>query len=71
MMVAFGLEPGYWPSFTFVCFYISLPFAFFVYWLTQYENDLQNASVPLLLIIALLTFLMLLFGKPLGFEQQE
>jgi hypothetical protein len=54
-----GLGAVHSVSFAYVCAYhiaiIAGPFAFFVWWITSFPTDLQNASVPVTIVLGLLS----------------
>jgi len=63
---AWGLEAGYAVSFLFLSVYHLIPivsgFGFWVYWMVSHSGDLQNASVPTIANLALMTFFWVLFA---------
>jgi hypothetical protein len=66
--VAFGLQACYHPSFVKMAIYHLVPIlggaAFWVFWLVKISStDLQNASVPLLTVVALIATYWALNGK--------
>ena len=64
--VAFGIEADYVPSMIVFAIYHLLAilpsFAFWSYWLAYHEGDWQNASVPLLTTVALITVFWITIG---------
>ncbi|KAL4947835.1 hypothetical protein BDW69DRAFT_177632 [Aspergillus filifer] len=71
--VAFGLEADYSLSFAILSAYhvllIFLAFGFWIYWLKNHPNDLQNASVPVFTVCTLMTTFWGIFGINHGFRQ--
>ena len=67
---AFGLEADYMLSLRILAAYHILTivpaFAFWGWWLTRYPGDLQNASVPLMTVLALITVYWIMAGKRVG-----
>lgn len=68
--LAFGLEADYMLSFRILAAYHILTivpaFAFWGYWMTRRPGDLQNASVPLLTVLSLITVFWIMMGKRVG-----
>lgn len=66
----FGIEAEYALSFVILFVYhavlILAAFAFWVYWLKNHPNDLQNASVPIFTVFGLMGAFWGLFGRRLG-----
>jgi hypothetical protein len=65
--VAFGLEADYSLSFAILFMYhvtVLFPaFSFWIYWLRNHPNDLQNASVPAFTLLGIIGACWGLFGK--------
>jgi hypothetical protein len=68
--VAFGIEADYMLSLVILVAYhltaILPAFAFWSFWLSAHPGDWQNASVPLLTVLALITVFWVMAGKRLG-----
>lgn len=68
--VAFGIEADYLPSSAFFFLYhavlILSGFGFWIYWLKEHPGDLQNASVPLFTMFALIAAFWAFVGKGTG-----
>ncbi|KAI8623942.1 hypothetical protein F5Y19DRAFT_481082 [Xylariaceae sp. FL1651] len=68
--VAFGIEADYLPSNVFFFLYHAIlilsGFGFWIYWLREHPGDLQNASVPLFTIFALIAAFWAFLGKGAG-----
>ena len=67
---AFGIEADYVLSLRILAAYhlmtIVPAFAFWMYWLSKHPGDWQNASVPLLTVLALITVFWIMTGKRVG-----
>lgn len=68
--VAFGLEADYMLSLRILAAYYVLTivpaFVFWGYWMVRHPGDLQNASVPLMTVLALITVFWIMMGKRVG-----
>lgn len=68
--LAFGLEADYMLSLRILAAYHVLTivpaFAFWAFWLTYHPGDLQNACVPLMTVVALITVFWIMAGKRVG-----
>jgi hypothetical protein len=68
--IAFGIEADYLPSSAFFFFYHAIlilsGFSFWIYWLKEHPGDLQNASVPLFTLFALIAAFWAFVGKGVG-----
>jgi len=68
--IAFGIEADYLPSSAFFFLYHAVlllsGFGFWIYWLKEHPGDLQNASVPLFTIFALIAAFWAFLGKGVG-----
>ena len=65
--VAFGVEAGYALSFAMLVIYhvipIILAFGFWIYWLKNHPDDLQNASVPTFTVLNVMAVFWWLLGR--------
>ena len=68
--VAFGIEADYMLSLWMLTAYhlmaILPAFAFWAFWMSKHSGDWQNASVPLLTVLAMITVFWVMAGKRLG-----
>lgn len=68
--VAFGIEADYMLSLRVLAIYhliVIIPsFIFWAYWMSKHSGDWQNASVPLMTVVALTTVFWIMAGKRVG-----